>query len=256
MNHGELSDETLVGLLEKPLWLLGAMRIKNESQWIRESLESQLAVCDKVLVFDDSSTDDTRDIVRSFGERCVLMESPFQGLDEARDKNYILEHLVIANPEWVIWVDGDEVLERNAPTVLRAALTDPGIGAATLRVLYFWNDRDHVRTDGVYADFHRTTLFRVRDQDTARFRFVSEGTGPNFHCGTYPQGIRGGVPILATCIKHYGYLTPEQRQAKFEWYNKIDPNNQSEDCYRHVIETPGAIHAPGPTVLVPWVERA
>jgi SAM-dependent methyltransferase len=252
---GELDDVALAGLLADPLKLLGAMRVKNESEWIRESIESQLAICDKVLVFDDHSTDDTKDIVRSFGERCILMESPFSGLDEARDKNYILEHLVIARPEWVLWIDGDEVLERNAPTVLRTILDDPTVCAGTLPFAFFWNDREHVRTDGVYAGFQRTTLFRVRDQDTVALRFAATGAGPNFHCGTYPQGLRGNYVVLDTRIKHYGYLTPELRQAKFEWYNKIDPNNEKEDCYRHVIETPGAIHAPGPTVLVPWVEK-
>jgi hypothetical protein len=252
---GDLDDDALGALLASPLQLLGAMRVKNESRWIYESIESQLTICDKVLVFDDHSTDDTRDIVRSFGELCILMESPFSGLDEARDKNYILEHLVIANPEWVLWVDGDEVLESNAARVLEPALNDESACAFTLPFAYFWNDREHVRIDGVYGDFCRTTMFRVKGQDTVALRFLATGSGPNFHCGTYPQGLCGNVRYLDTRMKHYGYLTPEQRQAKFEWYNKIDPNNEREDCYRHMIETPGAIHAPGPTVLVPWVER-
>ncbi len=55
------------------------------------------------------------------------------GFDEARDKNYLLRELIGAAPDWVLWIDGDEVLERDGPDK-----NPPGRG---------WSEgRGHLRT--------------------------------------------------------------------------------------------------------------
>lgn len=235
--------------------VIGAMRIKNETQWIRRSIESQLGICDKVLVLDDHSTDDTRDIVRSFGERCVLIESTFEGVDEGRDKSYLLKYLIAADPEWVLWIDGDEVLEKHATAVLKREMQSSAVGFFHMQVLYFWDDENKIRVDGVYANLSRPSMFRVRGQDHSKLHFPRGDGKANLHNGgNCPQGITGYGVMSEARIKHYGYLTWEERQRKYEFYNRVDPNNEAEDCYRHIVEIPGARHAPGPTMLQNWVE--
>lgn len=235
--------------------ILGAMRIKNEEQWIRKSIESQLPICDKVLVLDDSSTDGTRDILREFGSRVVMVESPFTGVNEGRDKRFILAQLCAANPEWTLWIDGDEVLENLAPVLLRHELQDQQAAAFAFRICYFWDSTERFRVDGVYANFHRFSMFRVRGQNPTRLHFPTTGSEADLHCGgNAPAGLIGSHYFSGVRVKHYGYLTQEMRQRKFDWYNKIDPNNEAEDCYRHIIETPGARHAPGPTQFEEWIE--
>ncbi len=237
--------------------VLGAMRIKNESRWIKRSIESQLDLCDKVLVLDDHSTDDTRDIVRGFGTRCVLIESTFEGVNEGRDKSYLLSYLVAADPEWVLWIDGDEVLEKRAHQTLLREMSNKGVGSLSMKVLYFWDDENKFRADGVYANMTRPSAFRVRGQDPAKLHFPRGDGSANLHNGgNCPQGVVGVGALSEARIKHYGYLTWEERQRKYEFYNKVDPNNEAEDCYRHIIEIPGARHAPGPTVLQDWVEES
>jgi hypothetical protein len=49
-------------------------------------------------------------------------------------------------------------------------------------------------------------------------------------------------------------MSREQRQAKYAWYNMIDPNNDLEDRYRYIAEIPGARYAPGPPQIVAWSE--
>jgi Glycosyl transferase family 2/Methyltransferase domain len=236
--------------------VLGVMRIKNEAQWIHRSIESQLVVCDKVLVLDDGSTDGTQDIVRSFGDKCVLIQSPFTGVNEGRDKRHLLQHVVAVNPTWALWIDGDEVLEDNADKLLADELAIKNVASYLLPVLYFWDSLDQYRVDGVYANFHRASLFRVAGQATARLHFATSGGEADLHNGgNCPQGLDGAVLFSKLRIKHYGYLTWEQRQKKYEWYNRIDPNNEAEDCYRHIVAIPGARHAPGPTELRKWEER-
>ncbi len=235
--------------------VIGVMRVKNEGRWIKQSIESQLDLCSEVIVLDDHSTDSTRDIVLSFGERCRLITSTFEGVNEGRDKRLLLSAVLAIDPDWVLWIDGDEVLEKNGPELLLREMAFPDNAWYTLPVLYFWDSENTFRVDGCYANFHRRSFFRVRGQDHAALHFpVGTGEAELHGGGNCPQGLVGQGHISQARIKHYGYLDEAERQRKYDWYNKVDPNNESEDCYRHIIEIPGARHAPGPTLLQKWRE--
>ena len=41
-------------------------RIKNESRWIKQSLESISEICKEIVILDDGSTDDTVKICENF----------------------------------------------------------------------------------------------------------------------------------------------------------------------------------------------
>jgi hypothetical protein len=64
-----------------------------------------------------------------------------------------------------------------------------------------------------------------------------------------------GIPVII----HYGYLCKEDRLRKYEMLNRVDPGNEAEDCYRHIVqgdvpEVPASAvlrHA-GPLQLAPY----
>jgi hypothetical protein len=153
----------------------------------------------------------------------------------------------------VLWIDGDEVLERGGPERLAAAARGGAeVASYSLRIAYVWDDPNRVRVDGLFGRFTRPSLFRLAGQPLFRLQFAATGYGGNFHCGNVPAGLTGRLVELPVRLKHYGYMTREQRRAKYTWYTTIDPNNAAEDSYRHLAEVPGARHAPGPPVIVPW----
>ena len=234
-----------------------ALRIKNEEERIGRVLESVRELCDQIFVFDDHSTDRTAAICRAFGERLTWIESPFTGLDEARDKNYLLRALAPVNPEWVLWIDGDEELEPGGADAIRRAIADPGAPAVfSLRIGYVWDDEEHVRVDGLWGRFTRPSLFRFAGHAVGELCFFNTRFGGNLHCGNVPTALQGQARYLDVRLKHYGYMSREQRRRKYEFYNRVDPNNAAEDCYRHLAEIPGALHAPGPPRIVPWSDRS
>lgn len=207
----------------------GMMRVKNEARWIERCVRSILPLCEQIFILDDHSTDGTADICRAIPCTTVL-DSPFTGLDEARDKNWLLEQTLTGKPDWIIAIDGDEMLAPASMEPLRCAM----LGNATclsLRVLYLWDGEDQVRVDGVYGDFHRESVFRP---DGSRFELA--GAGPNFHCGNVPARIRQKRRVMNdVALLHFGYLHREDRARKFHWYNQADPGNAREDGYRHMV---------------------
>jgi glycosyltransferase involved in cell wall biosynthesis len=208
---------------------IGMLRVKNEARWIERSVRSILPICDHVMVMDDHSTDDTAEICAAIPGVEVL-PSPFTGLNETRDKNWLLEKA--RGAEWIVMIDGDEALTQ--PDRLRAAM-DNAPTSISMRVLYLWDSEEQVRLDGVYGEFRRHSAFRP-------FRHVySSSTDNGFHCGNVPYRAMMQAVTIDAPILHFGYLDAKERERKYCFYNAVDPNNHVEDRYRHIaagLETP------------------
>lgn len=217
--------------------ILGLLRIKNEARWIERVLRSILPVCDEIVVMDDSSIDETVEICKTV-PRVSVLPSPFTDLNECRDKNWLLDHVEPLKPEWIVAIDGDEVLQEGHQAELAQWMKSPSHQCFSLRVLYLWNTEDTVRMDGVYADFHRESVFRPNGA-----RFIGNPAG--FHCGNVPWGSRQKKKVLSVPLLHMGYLHKEDRIRKWKFYNAADPKNHTEGydprfpergSYAHVVQ--------------------
>jgi len=226
----------------------GLLRIRNEARWIERCISSILPVCDQVLVMDDHSTDGTPDLCTPL-PGVTVYQSPFANLDEARDKNWLLQKA--AGAEWVLMIDGDELLEPGAIETVSAVSRHRAALVYSFRVLYLWDSETQVRTDGVYGRFRRPSMFRP---DGATFQATH--AGGNFHCGNVPRDLQPYARPIDAALLHFGYLHREDRLRKYAWYNLRDPHNRNEDGYRHIVqgdlpEVPGQaklLHA-GPLTL-------
>ena len=234
------------------------LRIHNEARWIEEVIVSTLQLCDRVFVMDDHSTDETFRILcairNRIGERLVILPSPFTGLNESRDKNWLYDQ-IIANckPEWILCIDGDEVLEGPAGDAIRKTIAVyPEVQSWALKIEYLWNKPDQVRVDRIYGDFWRPSLFRAYHETPGvpdsrkllrEFRFQATPFGrstdtdePNLHCSSVPQRLIHGFKRIPARIKHYGYMERAWRVAKLDYYTSIDWENPAEDSYRHMCQ--------------------
>jgi hypothetical protein len=233
----------------------GMLRIKNEAERIAEVIESIKPLCGHIFILDDHSTDETAEICRSFGAGvATVFESPFSGMNESRDKNWLYDQIIKAcAPEWILCVDGDEVLEKaGAAAIRRSCAEGAAPNAFALKIEFVWNDPGTVRTDRIYGDFWRPSLFRPQHEDPAvpdsrtllkEFRFMSTPFGraqnedqPNLHCSSVPQRLLHGFKRLPARLKHYGYMEREQRVRKLDFYTSIDWKNAAEDWYRHMCQ--------------------
>lgn len=227
--------------------VFGTLRIKNESRWIERVIRSIQPVCDEILVFDDHSDDGTPDLCESLG--CVVHRSEFSGLDESRDKDYLLslafdkipaadQHFANGNPRcpyWALAIDGDEELVEDDIGLFQSVCRSVTVHAWRMRILYLWDSPIQRRVDGVYKDFNRPSLFRLM-QRQFRYQKTPWGNGVNFHCSSVPQELLWLAHQSEVRLLHWGYMDRADRLRKYEWYNRIDPNNGAEDCYRHIVQ--------------------
>jgi glycosyltransferase involved in cell wall biosynthesis len=225
---------------------VGMYRVKNEARWIGESLSRALMVADEVILLDDHSTDATVKIAKAF-DRVTVIESPFSGLDESRDKNLLWQAIVAKKPRWVFLLDGDETFTLGAVQELTDLFSNPmSHGVYRIRIIYLWDKTSRERNDPPYNHFYTPRVWSVHDLPNAgALIYRQSGFGGNFHCGPMPKGHPGKVQNLVNGAIHYGYLYPDDRQRKYEFYSTTDPNNTLEGGYVHIIGLPNRV-APGP----------
>ena len=193
--------------------------------------------------------------------------------NELRDKNALWWYVKGAiDFDYVLCLDGDEVLSRKALAAFGEMWVWFSSGACdwiSLPFIYLWDSEDQRRIDGIYGDrpedkspklrFPRFfSIKRLDEQQLYDTKFAWVGTRGGLHCGSIPQeGFHQIKPKQLHAhhayVLHYGYLDRDLRQTKFTMYNEIDPNNQFEGFYMHIIGEPN-VHAPGPVQLVPWAD--
>lgn len=210
----------------------GLLRVKNEARWIKRVIESLKPICDEVLVFDDHSTDDTGNLAWSVG--ALVRYSSFETLHEARDKDFLLAWAWNAGAQegdYCLMIDGDELLNREDIPALQAAIAS-GVECASFHIVYLWDREDQVRVDRWYREFRRPSLFKLTHRNLA---FRVSLTAGSLHCSSAPaESLQYQRPIPVR-LMHLGYLYREDRVRKYYWYNRIDPGNQLEDEYRHMV---------------------
>lgn len=237
--------------------VFGMLRIKNEGRWIRAVIEAALPLCERIFILDDHSTDATPELCAEMGERVTVINSTFDGFDESRDREYLLHRVMNSigdqylsgderSPYWALAIDGDELLDGAGVDNIRATLANTPYHAFKLLIRYLWNSdlslvntpgHRAVRMDGVYQHFARPSLFRLMNRGF-RFQRTPFGNGANFHCSSIPQELlhAAHVPIPGAPLWHLGYNDREDRVRKYRWYNQMDPNNEAEDSYRHMVQ--------------------
>lgn len=235
--------------------VVGMMRVKNEARWIDQCIRSLFPVASHVYVLDDHSTDNTSEIAAAIPDVTVY-QNKFTGLNEARDKDYLLS-LVLEEcmPSWIIHIDGDEELEPDPrkKAALEAVLKEKhrtDVTVLQFQVCYLWDSPFMWRTDGLYGMFFRPSVFRVPICGAHKLRFQCTNGTTNFHCSNFPQGLGGRIEKTRTRLKHYGYMSSVDRESKYQYYTKLDPKNEAEDNYRHIVGK--GRYAPFDPVVIPW----
>jgi glycosyltransferase involved in cell wall biosynthesis len=183
----------------RPL-ICGFLKVRNEV--IREGnihrvLANMERYCDAAVICDDASSDGTREIV---AEWCTRLNDPLSVgafrffsikpeeqnfRNELAVKQRMLDVVHQIKPHFVMWMDGDETLDRMGTGHLRTFCEgnlSTHIKAWRFHYTQFWRGTRHARTDEGFDDGHFIKLWRYSPDLTFDVR---EGT----HHAQFPLQI-------------------------------------------------------------------
>lgn len=233
--------------------ILGMMCVRNEGDRYLAHVLDWHSFLDGVFVYDDQSTDDTVACAREWGASQVIERTndvPSFMQHEGEFRQAAWEQFEISmHPQlgdWVLSIDADEFWEpaygspreRLDDAVCVAKAGDSN--GVTLNVVEVFDvDREGKtwrRTDGFWGTITATRLFAYQ----LGGRIANREMG----CGSVPTYVStAGHPTTTGALVHYGYATPDDRQAKFLRYSNHRNNGHNPQHIASIIEQP---------FLTPW----
>ena len=222
--------------------IVAMYRIKNEERWIEKSINSILDICSEIVILDDGSIDNTLEICQSFDQVVDISHQSNLPLDQVRDKNKLLKMALKRNPEYILSLDGDEVLAPYSKEILLEELNVlyPENSVFQFQVLYMWDVPDKFRCDGILHTMWRPRLFKIKNQST-EFHYKNSIYPGNLHANHIPDNMEGLDKPVTSKVKilEYGFYSEELRQKKFDYYNLHDPYNVNGDNHLYIISGKG-----------------
>ncbi len=201
-----------------------SMCVKNEAGAVLEqTLKSLVGHIDEAVIIDDNSTDGTVDHCRSIFKNIPLHivkneVSMFQNESTLRKKQW--EETIKTNPDWILNLDADEVIEPSFWEMKKQLLNDKEYDAYSFRLYDMWNESEY--RDDTYWNAHNThRTFLLRYQPSFPYKFSDKLQ----HCGRFPINIFSHKTCRTSSkIQHFGWSTEELRQKKYGRYHALDPN--------------------------------
>lgn len=200
--------------------LAAILRVKDEIRTINECLTKLSAIADEIIILDNGSTDGTLEAYTKYPKIVKILHS--EGYDEGRDKIMLLEEAKKRNPDWILWMDGDEVFENHFTREVAEKYMRGTANRITFRMCNFWLSRERCIMDGQYY------LYNLHPQRSL-WRNVPEAYFKNqkLHNGDI-FGVPGKVFLSPYRIKHYGYVDRAKMQEKLDRYLAEDKTGKRD----------------------------
>jgi hypothetical protein len=209
--------------------IIGLVPVKNGEEYIRKWFHQNQNLVDGFIVFNDNSTDNTKSILNTIPNVLSIVDSQKNDgiFNDAYNRNILLNEARKFNPDYIFWIDIDEVwvdmkdirtfLENDLPTQLYIPL------------IHLYNsEQTYIQT---YPKSHYGIQWKcriVKFSEYYNFKF-SEKTPLHFKLSPSESPMMF-YPMLA---KHYGIIDDVKRDFKYHFYKKNDLNNSQS--YSHII---------------------
>lgn len=190
--------------------LVVMLRVKDGMFFAEEWLRCFEKLVDEIVVLDNGSTDGTYEYLQQHPKVVESMRT--EGYNEGRDKNLLYNLARTRNPDWLIWVDIDELFEPNLTRKdFDRLMARSFVNKYAFRRFHFI-DREHFAGSWFrlnYSAGHDRLMWR--ESPTGYFEnFILDS--PNV------KGIKGLKVNTNFRLKHLGYISKELVDKKKELY--------------------------------------
>jgi GT2 family glycosyltransferase len=166
--------------------------------------------------------------------------------DEREERNKGIELAYTMNPDWVISIDHDEVVEDRVDRAFIERLMknpNPIVSVYDFSWINHWDSPRLYRTDEPWCWGYDSNMrgFRMWRTSENNRRFIPLGYGEKgLHCGNCPEYGFVSRRVASMRFRHYGYIRAEDRHRKYAWYMEKDPNPDpmltgNPEGYTHLV---------------------
>lgn len=200
--------------------LVAILRIKDQILTINDCFLKLSEIVDEIVVLDNGSTDGTLEVYSQFPKVITILHTV--GFDEGRDKILLLEEAKKRNPDWILWIDADEIFENHFTREVAEAYMNSNYNRIVFRMCNFWLSHTQCRYD---SEYYLYTLHPQRSMwrnvDSAYFKNLV------IHNGDI-QGVPGKPYLSPYRIKHFGYADKKKIEDKLKIYREADKNKSRD----------------------------
>jgi glycosyltransferase involved in cell wall biosynthesis len=132
--------------------IIAGLGIKDEEWIIDKTLSALNKFCSKIIIVDDGSTDNTENICKSYNkvEWYVRKKHNWRVREEAKQRQEIIDYIKPHNPDYVLFLDADEIPSPNIINFINNI--DTSINLWKFPWIHLWKDDKHYRIDSYKTD--------------------------------------------------------------------------------------------------------
>jgi len=198
---------------DKEYRVIALIQTYNEIKNVPEVLYHLDNFCDGIILLDDDSNDDTYE--QAISKKLLLkVQKARHSFDDLTNRNILLDLVSFFSVEWIYTLDADERFDERYNKIYDL-LTLP-YNMLSFHYVHLWGDKSTYRTDYETSPskngiFTRARMFKnigrsqIYPQDNRRLHFN-------------PVPFIQNHSIVSILILHYGTLTEQHRNKKYEFY--------------------------------------
>jgi GT2 family glycosyltransferase len=182
--------------------------------------------------------------------------------NERDERNKSIELAESFDPDWIISIDHDEIVEDRINRSMIQRLMkhpDPNVQVYDIGWLNHWDTPRLCRVDPPWCGPDYTASmrgFRIWRFNKISPRRIVGGNAIGLHCGNSPDFGITAKRVAGLRMRHFGYLRPVDRMRKYQFYSRLDPDPDANlttggvgtGGYAHLVEEEGMR-------LSPYVQR-
>ena len=197
----------------------------EENRYLKKMLEHTLNYVDEYVIIDDASTDNTIHICEK------ILKNKKHHIIKNSKSLFATEHLlrkkqwqetIKTNPDWILFLDADEIFEDKIIHDLKYMLLNDEVDAYCFRLFDMWKP-GYYRDDMYWQAHKHYRPFLIRYQPNFKYKFLKQ----NHHCGRMPKNVLRLNYINSDIrLKHLGWLDDKDKKEKYERYLKYDKDGK------------------------------
>ncbi len=184
--------------------IVGIVLVRNEDRFVRQSVTNILGFCDRILLVDNGSRDQTPVILKEFANSDPA-KITFHAIRHPRESHDLLKPYA-GTPTWVFAVDGDEIYEQERLGSFRPRLLSGEFDQHWM-ILGNVHHCDHLDIQGGLARGYSTPPGR---SITKLYNFAAIRSWN----GDTPERLHGGHPDF---LPGYDEQMKRQLQNEYNW---------------------------------------